>query len=87
MPTENGEGRISEIPGEPTVSEVSSLLQEHGLAEAADKCGIQAAQLDRIRRKYDIQFSSSHVPLEGSPHPSGLVKTRSGSDHPAAPLK
>lgn len=45
---------ISEIPGEHTLGEVSELLKQRGLAGAADELNIEAAPLDRIRKKYSI---------------------------------
>ncbi|MGK5095252.1 SHOCT domain-containing protein [Deltaproteobacteria bacterium TL4] len=50
--------RISEIPSNLTIREVTELLQKKGLANAAEDLGIFPAQLDAIRKKYNIEISS-----------------------------
>lgn len=49
-----GAQRVTELAGEPLVAELADLLNRQGLAQTAKQFGIQTAELERIRKQYDI---------------------------------
>ena len=51
---------IDELPDRPLRKDVQKILSEKGLANAAQQFGVSAAELDRIRMRYDLQIKKRY---------------------------